>query len=651
MDELDLDLTERDSIERDSIERDSIERDSIERDSIERDSIEEAVLMPQPKLTKTISNNVSHQRQDPTCYAHVAARVLLRYFQVYVINPKGIPGNNETSELKEANSPCDDLYLDPLHFCNIKKKGKCDAKHTNLLEKCGGNEYEHLCLILYMFFYTLIVDKIGCYYTVKDSHGQIIRQGGGFLIAALTQVVDVIYDINNIINIQKHCFMAVSDCAKIRDILMENYRDNDIEIINFGTHQRFYEVIDLAKRYVSGEQLYLGIKIDGVICKFKEDNPDTPVPSEIIKSTKQPHIVTLVDYIPETDTMIVKNSWGKSAPSHGLLSFNTSEVSQFVDCYVTGVSHTLRHQDFFPPTGTIYSLCIRNEVEELNTLLSDLLEYKTNDETTYEEYCDDNQVYIQQSFMFVINAGRNDMFKQLLLVFGNITMYDDESLFDYLLISSPCHTDPGNMGNLIKIIFEYCSFDENRTKFSIESFDDFLNTLKIHYDKPVLIKYIKPFEILFAEYKTRVVELDELKPEDLSIEAFAKMLWEKYSEEGKILYTTPENSTNLRNDYNVYFHTNIGYSEFDMIYERYIIEDEFGISKVNFIKMWVEEEQRLKTGKGIKRQTKKRNKRHYTKKYNKRNKRHYTKKYKNQKYKNQKYKNQKYKKYSIKQPK
>jgi hypothetical protein len=576
------DLEIKDEEDRDSLVLDEEDRASLVLDDIAL-SQEESIL-PSPKLLRNTSNSITDQQQDPTCYAHVAARVLLRYFKVYIINPKNIPGNNETTEIKEVNSPCDDLYLDPLQFCNIKQKGKCIAKDMNLLEKCGGNEYEHLCLILYMFFYSIIVEKIGCFFFTKDLRGNVVGSGGGYLVAALTHVVDVIYNYDSITNIQQHCFMAVSDCEKIRELLAENYRNNDMGIINFGIIQTFHEIIGLSEQYVTDEHLYLGITIDGEICNFKEHHPELLVPQEIIKSTSQPHIVTLIDYIKDTETMFIKNSWGKSKKSKGLLRFHTSEIKQFVKCYVGGVSHEPRESGQ-NQTGTIYSLCIRNDVAKIDALFADLLEYRRDEVDTYDEYYEDNETYIQQSFVFVINAGKNEMFEKLLMVFDNTRMLNEPTVFNYLIKSSACQVDPGNMINLIKIMFEFCSLDENDAKLSLVVFNSFLAALKIYYNRPALIKYISPFERMFNEYKKKVVNPDDLEPDDLSFDTQIHIMWNKYRERDRL--DPYEHRSELTHDYNNYFHTNISMYDFDSLSGKFMNEDEGWITEENFIKMFM----------------------------------------------------------------
>jgi hypothetical protein len=217
---------------------------------------------PIPTLSRTTSNNVSNQLTEPTCYAHVAARILLRYFKVYIINPMNLPGNNE-STTSTTNSPCDDLYLNPLRFCNSATPDVCRSKWDNLLEKCGGNQYEHVCLILYMFFYTLIVEK-------KDYPKR--KVSGEFLTATLNYAIFIIYNNEQIDRITRHCKMHPSDCDIIQGLLRVNYglKDMLIEsaIIDFGTSM---VVVDLCNYFIRNN-LYAGITIDGVILKRKTPN-------------------------------------------------------------------------------------------------------------------------------------------------------------------------------------------------------------------------------------------------------------------------------------------------------------------------------------------------------------------------------------------
>lgn len=89
--------------------------------------------IPQPLLTKAISNSIVNQQDDPTCFAHVASKVLLKFFKTYHFDQLFFPGKTETSKINETNNKCDDLYLNPLQFCNMSNMLCDSAKQLDIL--------------------------------------------------------------------------------------------------------------------------------------------------------------------------------------------------------------------------------------------------------------------------------------------------------------------------------------------------------------------------------------------------------------------------------------------------------------------------------------------------------------------------------------
>lgn len=522
------------------------------------------------RLRKPVSPNVSNQLREGTCYAHVAARILLRYFKVYVI-PKNIPGNNETAILKE-NSPCDDLYLNPYIFCRSRARGECEANQMDLLSMCGGNEYEHLCLILYMFFYTLIVTKIACSKQIA----------GGFLTAALNHVVDIIYDYNNITNIHLFCFMSRPDCEKIKVMLDKNYTMNDMKINYNYTSQNSEDIIILCQKYTS-VQLYAGITIDADVCRFKENNPEVRVPTEIITSRAKPHIVTVIDY--HDDFLFVKNSWGKEHASRGILRFHKSELEQLQNCYVGGVEMEQY------PEPTMYSLCIRNRILELNGLIVNLSEYKRLNNPEYEDYFDENHSFIVETFVFIINVGKNDIFKELLDLFGIFDMKYGVNLFTYLVMYSLTSlVEPDNIVNLLNIMFNYYA---NHDKELPENTHLYLEHLKSQYaamKKPQYIPVLHTFDPALHVFATPVLHMIE-----------TLKIWNENQSLNYIDLVDFNTLSRLLNSYNKYFNKNISFEEFENILGMYGAGEMLSYQK--FIEIWQLEERRLgRIGKGYKKQ-------------------------------------------------
>lgn len=532
------------------------------------------------RLRTPVSPNVSNQLSDRTCYAHVGARILLRYFKKYII-PKDIPGNNETNVLKE-NSPCDDLYLNPYIFCRQgQPKGKCNAKSMDLLSMCGGNAYEHLCLILYMFFYTLIVTKISCDNKNID---------GGYLSASLNYVVDIIYNDYNISHLHLFCFMSTSDCEKIKGLLEQNYRMNDMKIIiNYAT-QNSEDIISLCENYVS-QGLYAGITIDKIICEFKEENPDSLVPPEIITSNDHPHIVTLIDY--KDDYLFVKNSWGKTRASKGILRFHKSEIEQFKSCSLRGVEMEQYEQE------TIYSICIRNKVQELDELIATQSDYKRLNPDEYQDYCEENQSFIAQTFVFVINVGRNDILKKLLNLFDLFELKHNMMVFDYLVMYSITSlVEPGNIVNLLKIMFDYCSKHNITLNNTRKIYLEYLKSQYLAMREP---QYIPTFESMFRAFEMSMSADLKEAPNSKG----PREIWKTYSQ-GRANYSIDlVNSNNLQrltDSYNKYFNTDHSVEDFEgIIYGMYNPGDM--MDEENFLEIWEGEEKRL--GKGYFKRTKK----------------------------------------------
>ena len=85
-------------------------------------------------------------------------------------------------------------------------------------------------------------------------------------------------------------------------------------------------------------------------------------------------------------------------------------------------------------------------IQELDELIATQSEYKRLNPDEYQDYCEENQSFIAQTFVFVINVGRNDILKKLLNLFDVFELKHNMMVFDYLVMYSITSlVDPGNI--------------------------------------------------------------------------------------------------------------------------------------------------------------------------------------------------------------
>jgi hypothetical protein len=113
-------------------------------------------------LTRTVSNTISNQRDEPNCAYHTYARMFLRALRNFIPLLQNLEGENCNEYYDINNTPY--LLTKNTHLHLTNKKGKSMAeKYTygefdnwEMFEKCStGNQYN---LVLYIFLYKISKD-------------------------------------------------------------------------------------------------------------------------------------------------------------------------------------------------------------------------------------------------------------------------------------------------------------------------------------------------------------------------------------------------------------------------------------------------------------------------------------------------------------
>ena len=248
-----------------------------------------------PLLTRQVSINVTNQKHGD-CYAHSVSKVLVKSFRKYY--PDLFKVIESIGKIKSR--ACEKMYLDPDIFYDCTGI-KCTLDH-DLKTKCNDGEYNSL--ILYMFIYSLIVEKFSC--------------RGGVELPAFNYIYDIIYDE---LAINERCEIKQDYCEDIKQKLIQNNNDittrNQIlvptEIKYLHSPTIFFETI----QRIIEQGLYLCLSLNAIIIEFREtdEESDIPLPDQLYRIYKGgPHSVTIVDYDydnPNNKIIIIKNSWGE----------------------------------------------------------------------------------------------------------------------------------------------------------------------------------------------------------------------------------------------------------------------------------------------------------------------------------------------------
>ena len=296
-------------------------------------------LPPPLVLTRQLSSNISKQYYED-CFAHAIARVVVKAFRKQYPLEFNIQSN--------ISDTCNKLYEDSKTFFY-------DCKDDKSCKRISLKEIRQYCkpielnsLVLYMYIYSIIVNKYGC-----DGEDPYI---------AFKYIMDnVLYNEEYLIT---QCFIDSDLCEIIRPILLDHfYKDNKYILKQnnytyFGSHAypitqktimfgrisnpaiQFFDTIQT----IIDKNLYLVLGINGWFLKWKDANPDKQYTSDIPIKTAG-HSVTIVNYDysnPENKSFTVKNSWGNSRP------ITISEQELLALTPNTWIVTTLCYLDYIP---------------------------------------------------------------------------------------------------------------------------------------------------------------------------------------------------------------------------------------------------------------------------------------------------------------
>jgi hypothetical protein len=268
--------------------------------------------MEVPVLTRQISANVSKQYYGD-CFAHAIARVVVKAFR------KQFPVEFDIQE--NISETCNTLYQHTNEFfydCN--ETNKCmPIPFTELKTHC--NPVELNSIVLYMYIYSIIVNKYGC--------------EGGNAYDTLNYIVHGVLYNEEVIT--STCFIHPDLCDIITPILISNIHNflknreklvyilkyNDYKYIGYPAYSTMHKKIMMntvvnpaiyffdSIKYAIDNELYLVLTINGSFIKWKEANPGKTYTVDIAVEDNG-HAATIVNYdYSSTKVFTIKNTWEK----------------------------------------------------------------------------------------------------------------------------------------------------------------------------------------------------------------------------------------------------------------------------------------------------------------------------------------------------
>jgi hypothetical protein len=446
-----------------------------------------------PPLTRNISHNVSDQGKDGSCYSHSVARVFLKYFKVEYLDKTNIPGKRDSTIIQQ-NNKCDDLYLNPNLFCSLDDETDTECV-INIFEICAGNEYEYLCVLLYMFFYTLVIKHT--YELFDDINGAFVTSSFNYIMSIIYSL-DIIQDLNN----SSYCYsLQEGDCNKIQELLLANFHNkNDIIVVgsekNLSYERDKFE--DIIEETIDAG-LYLSLSLSGHMIVYRTKHPGEQIPQEIFDKPGDDgaHVVTIVDF--DGSDVICKNSWGKTDTKFGLIPYSIDELEAVALISIAGLQNIIGGDE------SLYSLVIRH------LPITDFLSSKTS------AYINQNLSNIQYSIKYAINTASYTCFVEILDILNTLgieILLDDITIFDYICFSNTSIVDPTNIPALLRVLFRF--YRANKIKIPKKIYDAQLKFLLSELGKDPLDLSDNISEI-FDQFQKDIVEYD---PDDL---------WDKYT--------------------------------------------------------------------------------------------------------------------------
>jgi len=256
-------------------------------------------------LTRQISQNVSKQHYGD-CFAHAIARIIVKVFR------KQYPDTFNIHD--DISDTCNILYQHSNDFFYDCKNKVC--KKISLLELRGHcNPIELNSLALYMYIYSIIVNKYGC--EGEDTYH------------VLKFVLDILY---NEEFLTSKCLIHPDLCEIIIPILIDHIhskkkytlKHNTYKYLGYPAYPTTQQKIMLnrmvnpaiyffdAIQHTIDNELYLVLSINGSFLKWKESNPGKTYTSDIGVTSQQNHAVPIVNYDYSLHkSFTIKNSWSK----------------------------------------------------------------------------------------------------------------------------------------------------------------------------------------------------------------------------------------------------------------------------------------------------------------------------------------------------
>jgi len=317
------------------------------------------------KLSRTISLNITHQ-QDGDCFAHAISRVLVKAYRKLYPNELSFK-RPELSVSEDPKDRCVSLYNIPNAFykCEGTSNECYPVSMKSIEKKC--TDTETLNLLLYMHFWSTIVNKFGCngafpsiafyffthpmmlYNLEEAEHGidcnlqlpmcnklqtffKIVKRKKyppQVLIPYSFRYNFHILSTYNFINISKNNEHGInieysdrSICNPVIEKIFFKKGDlRKIQNVNYAPGKypnpckMFFEKIE----YILKKSLYLVLTGAASFFQWKADNPKKIYTGQDVILPHEGHCVTIVGYDysdPSNKMLQIKNSWGIGIQGH-----------------------------------------------------------------------------------------------------------------------------------------------------------------------------------------------------------------------------------------------------------------------------------------------------------------------------------------------
>ena len=285
-------------------------------------------LPSQPSLkgAKHISNNVANQTSHDECYAFAVARVILNFIKLTLVELNAL-------EKKE----CDEFY-------NIDLFAS-DTSSNITPEYCGENEYNNLCLYMFIY-YTLIVGDRGCGGNSFIAMRQFCESINNKTITGVESLKQPYLGVarelietfiankvpSKMICHQMYICHPQYNTFKTSIEVLRKYPEIQLLVFNFIKNLIMRGLYICISTDVLGDETknFLDhsvnrVKYSGITAKYNElykcdhemyENADTI----------GLHSMVIVDYVEDESAFIIKNSWGREWGDSGKIKISIYEL-------------------------------------------------------------------------------------------------------------------------------------------------------------------------------------------------------------------------------------------------------------------------------------------------------------------------------------